>query len=495
MATSTAPPHQNFILEADWVLACEDDRPKLLRDASIRVRGDRIEEVREGPIRSTDPRISAKGQVVLPGFISSHAHMSGGTPTRGIIEEGRSFMRPFVLATALDDETIDDLTAYNLAELVRSGCTTQLDMALSHRHLESYVRLARRWGVRAYPGNAIPGFDRLSGLWAKDDRDDAVLASTSESLAEIEAYREFALAINGAEEGRIRPMISPHGPDTNTVETLEASLAVAKELGNGIQIHLSRMLDEVETVKRLWGCGPIELLEKLGYFDERCFGVHLSCLDFEVDLPILQRYERFTYVHCPSGGGAGGSNGCQPFPELLAAGINTALGHDTHSNDFVENLKLAVLNGRARWYLLRDVSDVPMKTPTIWDAVDAATLNAAKGLGRDDLGRIQVGAKADLCSIDVTGLLVGGGATPPEPLNNLLYANGLSVQHVVTDGNLQVMDGEFRVDDIARVRRRGGEALSLLWEQLRAEDWFGEPPGFPPQWPFSMSPTPAGGAR
>ena len=180
MTASAQAPDGNFILEADWALVCEDDEPKLLRDASIRVRADRIEEVREGRIRSTGPRVPAKGQVVLPGFISAHAHVSGGTPTRGIIEEGRSFMRPFELATSFDDETIDDLTAYNLAELLRSGCTTQLDMSISRRHVESYVRLARRWGVRAYPGNAIPGFDRLTALWAKDDRDDAILASAGE---------------------------------------------------------------------------------------------------------------------------------------------------------------------------------------------------------------------------------------------------------------------------------------------------------------------------
>ncbi len=71
---------------------------------------------------------------------------------------------------------------------------------------------------------------------------------------------------------------------------------------------------------------PIALLENLGFFSERCFGVHLSCMDFESDLPILQRHESFTYVHCPSGGGAGGSNGCQPFPELLAAGIEHCAG-------------------------------------------------------------------------------------------------------------------------------------------------------------------------
>jgi cytosine/adenosine deaminase-related metal-dependent hydrolase len=487
-----ASPDGNFILEADWVLAVQNDRPKLLRNASVRVRADRIEQVSEAPIKCSAPRIRARGQIVLPGLISAHTHISGGTPTRGVIEEGRSFMRPFALATALDDEATDDLTAYNLAELLRSGCTTQLDMSLSPSHVKSYVRVARRWGVRAYPGNAIPGFDRLGDIWAKGD--DALLRSTDETLAEIESYRRFAIAINGADDGRILPMIAPHGPDTNTVETLEASLAVARELGNGIQIHLCRLTEEVDTVQRLWGCGPIQLLQRVGFFSEPLFGAHLSCIDLDTDLPILLDHDKFTYVHCPSGGGAGATNGCQPFPELVAAGVNTALGTDTHSNDYVENLKLAVLNGRARCFLRQHDSDVPMRLPTIWDAIEAGTLNAARGLGREDLGRIAPGAKADICSIDVTGFLVGGGAVPPEPLNNLLYANGLSVQHVVTDGNFQVMDGVFQVDDARRIQRRGGEVLSLLWEQLAAEGWFRESPAFPPGWPFSFSAAPGGTA-
>ena len=150
--------------------------------------------------------------------------------------------------------------------------------------------------------------------------------------------------------------------------------------------------------------------------------------------PAILRRHRFTYVTCPSGGGAGGFT--QPWPELLAAGVNTNIGIDTHSNDYVENLKLAVIKGEARWSLARAASPVPMTRPTMALAVDAATLGAARGLGRDDLGRIAAGACADLCAIDVGGWFTGSGALPPEPLTNLLYANGLAVRHVMTDGQL-----------------------------------------------------------
>jgi hypothetical protein len=85
----------------------------------------------------------------------------------------------------------------------------------------------------------------------------------------------------------------------------------------------------------------------------------------------------------------------------------------------------------------------------------------------------------------VTGFLVGVGAVPPEPLNHLLYANGLSVRHVFTDGNAQIFDGRLVVDDEERVKRRGGAVVEQIWDQLDAEGWFTATPDFPPGWPYT----------
>nr|MCU0635610.1 amidohydrolase family protein [Gemmatimonadaceae bacterium] len=125
---------------------------------------------------------------------------------------------------------------------------------------------------------------------------------------------------------------------------------------------------------------------------------------------------------------------------------------------------------RAR--LLAPPGSPPVRLPTIRDAVDGATIVAADGLRRADLGRIAVGAKADLCAVDVSGLLVGSGAPGPEPLHALLYANGTAVRHVMTDGYLQVRDGRLTCDDETAVVRRGGAVMRELWAQLRAERWF-----------------------
>ena len=212
-------------------------------------------------------------------------------------------------------------------------------------------------------------------------------------------------------------------------------------------------------------------LDDLGFYTQPVFGAHFTGIDLARDLPFVAK-KNLTYAHCPSGGGAGGSSGTQPYPEALAAGVRTTIGIDTHSNDYIENLKLAVLYGRARARLLQPSSPVPLRLPTVWDAVEGATLGAAKGLGRDDIGRIAPGAKADLCTVDVSGFLSGVGAVPPEPLNNLLYAHGLSVQHVMTDGRFQVFQGRLVCDDAEQVQKRGGAVVQKIWAQLRDENWF-----------------------
>lgn len=251
------PPHHDCIIEAPWGLVVQNGRLSLIPDCSVRVRKDRIEEVKSGPLPGDTPRVHATGQLLLPGFISGHTHACSATPTRGIIEGGRSYARPLELVELLSTEDLDALTAYNVAELLRSGCTTHVEMSLSLRQAESYVRIAKRWGVRGYPGGMIPGVGRLFPIWFRDS-DQVLTDSEQHTLDEIEANRRFGLAHNGAEDGRIRPQMAPHATDTHTPKTMSAILAAAKEIGNGIHIHLSQSTQETHTVQRLWGKRPAE---------------------------------------------------------------------------------------------------------------------------------------------------------------------------------------------------------------------------------------------
>jgi 5-methylthioadenosine/S-adenosylhomocysteine deaminase len=471
-AQSTRPeniPSGQYVIEAGWLLTEIDGRHELLRDTSVLVDGDRIAKISAGRIAGTYNRIEAHKHIVTPGFISGHTHACTATPTRGLIENGRrpSGRRPQELVEQLTDSELDKLTAYNVAELLRGGTTTHVEMSLSLRQAQSYVRVAEAWGVRGYPGGMIPGTARLGPIWARTD-DQVLLESEQGTLKEVADNLAFAKEKMGASDGRIQPMMTPHATDTHTPATMAAIAAAVKELGTGLHIHLSQSAVETERVKRLWGVTPTQWLDSFGLLDGTVFGAHMGGLDWDIDPAIL--VERgVVLAHCPSAGGAGGFS--QNYPEALAAGIAVNIGIDTHSNDYLENLKLAVLYGQARYTLLKDGAQA-VKWPTAWTALRNATSVPAAALKRDDIGRLVEGAKADLVAIDVSGFLVGSGALPPEPLNNLLYANGLMVRHVITDGLIQVHDGHLVVDDEERVMSDGGLIMASIYDQLRSENWF-----------------------
>ena len=143
---------RDYVIEGAQALVTRDGTRALLPDASVRVRGNTIVAVQAGRIRGRVTRVDARGQLLLPGFISGHTHAASGTPTRGLIEGGRSYQRPIELLEALPDDLLDAITAHNVAELLRSGCTSHVEMSLSLRQAQSYVRVARRWGVRGFPG-------------------------------------------------------------------------------------------------------------------------------------------------------------------------------------------------------------------------------------------------------------------------------------------------------------------------------------------------------
>ena len=482
-----------LVLAPSWVLAHINDEMVLLADHDVVLKNGLIESVRPRT-GTTDERVDMTGQLLLPGLISMHSHVAGGAATRGYVEgnltpmskgaplrQGRQFLNAMVLLEDLPDDDLDTMTALNLAEILRGGCTTQVEMSKGLRSMRSYVRVARQFGIRGYPSGAVPGMRRILPIWKRGTDDRVLFDSVPETLAEIQENLAYARTINGVDDGRILPMMAPATNAVHTPETFAAMKAAAQEL-NGLHIHLQAgygrapQPDKV-AMNRLWGMDEIPWLHSMGIFDGsvRVFGAHLLGIDFERDLPLLAN-PSFTFANCPSGTGAGVTPAQWPWPEVLGAGVNSGIGLDTHSNDYIENLKMAVIYGRIRADFLGDTTPVPMVRPSIWTAVEAATLGGARGLGRDDLGRIEAGAKADLTSIDVSGLFVGVGTVPREPLNHLMYANGLSVRNVMTDGHWQVRDGALTIVDEARLVRDAGKVVQRIWDQMAADGVFVDEP-------------------
>lgn len=139
------------------------------------------------------------------------------------------------------------------------------------------------------------------------------------------------------------------------------------------------------------------------------------------------------------------------------------LGTDTAPQSMIESLRWTAIAGKVA-ARRTDVS-------TARDVFDAATINAARLLGREDLGRIAPGAKADLLFWRADGFTM----TPMrDPIRNLVYyAQTSDLADVLVDGRQLVEDGIVLGADVESVTRRVQEAGQRVWSRWVDGDWDG----------------------
>ena len=89
----------------------------------------------------------------------------------------------------------------------------------------------------------------------------------------------------------------------------------------------------------------------------------------------------------------------ESFDRYLKAGINMGLGTDTFPKDIISEMRYAALVSR-----LVEKSFIAGHPR---DVFNAATLGGAKLLGRDDVGRLEKGSKADIVVVDLQDTAFG----------------------------------------------------------------------------------------
>jgi cytosine/adenosine deaminase-related metal-dependent hydrolase len=153
----------------------------------------------------------------------------------------------------------------------------------------------------------------------------------------------------------------------------------------------------------------------------------------------------------------------EDFGRYRRAGVNIGLGTDVAPHNLIEEMRLAAILAR--------VSAEDITTTSTAEIFHAATVGGAQALGRNDIGRLAVGAKADLVLVDLANPWMRPAR---DPLRSLVYtAADRAVAAVYVDGT-QV------VDRGAVLTLRHADALAALTEaQARMEaavpqhDWAG----------------------
>ena len=439
-----------------WIVGFDGTQHALLEGGEVVFEDSRILFVGKSYNEDVDRTIDATDKLILPGFINIHTHSLTGVLTcRGICEDEGHFLYKYVLPIRYgspssppyakgDDAHI--LTRVALLGLLKSGVTTFMEQT---DNLEDVFQIAQELGIRVYGcycyfngipyeedgsvvyprfGDACPGFDR-----------------------NLDLIRRY----NDVEDGRIRVWLGPLGPDTCSTELLEETRKKANEFCVGIGTHVAQSLTEVDEIERRAGKTSVEFLDDIGFWGKDVIAAH-AIHTTASDVEIMAR-SGMTVAHCASSYLGIGQR--VPMAAYRRRGINVVIGTDQNATDLIDEMRLAMYSSR--------LNEADPHATGCLDAFNAVTLNAAKVLGRKDIGIIAPGARADILLVD----LRQSHLMPfRDPLKILIYhANRNDVDTVIVDGQILVEDRKVLTMDEDETIRKGNEVAERIWRTSESE--------------------------
>jgi len=423
----------------------------LIRDANIVtqnaerqiIRGDLM--VRDGTIEqvggtvrgSADVEIDAAGDIVIPGLINTHTHVSMAI-LKSIADDlpfPQFLNKVFAVDAKRTERDIRAGAAQGCVEMIRSGTTTFLDLYYSEDIIAKAVDQA---GIRGILG------------WAVLDQQ-----FTTQSGDPLENCKRFHQQFKGRE--RIYPAVGLQGVYVCSTETFLGARDYALENDLLLTFHLSETRKEVSDCKRKEGKRPGDYLSSIGFLNDHCVAAHAAWLTINEVRALAAAGTKVST--CPCSNMKLATGGVAPLPEMFQNGVTVSVGTDgsTTNNSldlFGEMKPLSLLQKANRW------------DPTVLPAqkvLDLATIEAARAVRMDHLiGSIEVGKRADL-------VILNGKAANLRParadtiVSNLIYSSrGGNVKTVLCDGRAVMLDGVVTTMDEEKVLLDAEDAANSL---------------------------------
>jgi 5-methylthioadenosine/S-adenosylhomocysteine deaminase len=387
--------------------------------------------------------IAADGMLVFPGLVDTHTHLYQ-TLLKGLGDD-------LPLMEWLDACTLPSIphltprmcyvaAALGCIESLRSGCTTLFDYMVDHRDTEIYDAI-----LQAFDDVGIQG---ILGRGLRDRQTEAVqldLPSFSEQLNDCTRLLD--------RYGPRRVWITPGATWAMEEVSLRGARRLASDNGVRLSLHTDEVVFDSEESLRRFGQRTVPFLERIGFLGPDV--LHAHCVQLtEEDCRILSQHGSCVSYNPVSNMYLG--SGVPPIPRLLELGVTVGLGADgaasNNSQDMLEALKVGALLPKVAW-----------RDPAIFTADKAlhmATVGGARALGRDDLGTLEPGKRADLFVFDP---LHAKSIPVHDPVSTLVYSSGeVNVRTTIVGGRVVLDDRRIvGVDEDAILAEAQALALEL----------------------------------
>jgi cytosine/adenosine deaminase-related metal-dependent hydrolase len=391
-------------------------------------------------------RLDGRGTVAVPGLINTHHHLYQSLTRVRAQDQGLfGWLRElYPVWAGVDAEWERAAARVSLAELALSGCTTTTD----HHYLfppgrtgvlEAEIDAARELGLRFHPCRGSMDLGQSRGGLPPD----SVVEDTDDALAATE--EAVTLHHDPGPGSMLRIAVAPCSPFSVTERLMRESAGLARRLNARMHTHIAETLEEEAFCVETFDRRPLELLDEWGWLGSDVWLAHCVHLD---DKDVRRVAETGTGVAwCPASNLRLGS-GIAPAVSLLREGATVGLGVDgAASNDagnLLAEIRQAVLVTRARG---------ASGGLSAREVLRVATRGGAACLGRDDVGSLEPGKRADVALFPMDDLSHAGAED--DPVAGLVLCGSVRPKHLLVEGRDVVRDGRLVTADEEDIAAEG----------------------------------------
>ena len=383
-----------------------------------------------------DRTITAPCAVAIPGLVNTHHHLYQ-TLTRACTASADAELFDWLRAlyplwARLDEEAVHVAATVGMAELLLSGCTTTSDHHYvfpdgQAKLIDAEIEAAREIGIRFHPTRGSMSVGQSGGGLPPDcvvQDEDAILADCERLIGKYH---------DPAPGSMLRIALAPCSPFSVSPELMLRTAALAERYQVRLHTHLAETRDEEAYCLGRFGKRPLDVLSDAGWLGGNTWLAHgIYFNDREID---RLGSAGVGIAHCPSSNMRLGS-GIAPVIRLRRAGCPVGLGVDgSASNDSSHML------AEARQALLLNRLAHGAAALSVRQALRMATVEGARCLGRDDIGSLEPGKRADVALFDLRDVGYSGAE---DGLSALLLCAPGRVETLVVNGRVVVENHQVR---------------------------------------------------
>ena len=441
-----------LIRNADVVATMDATRRELTK-ADILIRDGVIHSIGTG-LTTTGDSIDAAGCVVTPGLVNTHHHLYQ-TLTRAVPGGQDALLFGWLqtlypIWARMGPEEIHVSALAGLGELALSGCSLTSDhlyMFPRGARLDDTIAAAGEIGLRFHPTRGGMSIGQSQGGLPPDALVEREADILNDCIRVIDAFHDPR---PGA---MVRVGVAPCSPFSVSRELMRDAALLARDKGVMLHTHLAENDEDIAYSLARFGCRPGQYAEDLGWTGPDVW--HAHCVKLNAGEIGLFARSGTGVAHCPCSNCRLGS-GIAPVRAMRDAGVKLGLGVDGSASSDAGSV---IAEARQALLLQRVANGADAMSAR--EALEIATLGGAQVLGRDDVGALAPGMRADIAVWDVAGLETAGAW---DPVAALVLCGPRGVRDLVVEGRRIVTAGRLATldqDHLARHQSRLARRLAL----------------------------------